>query len=267
MNPDQEKYATEIEKSIYNVAIANQAGTEGIRSFALLVGHKDKPTRINTCCEGQGTRLLSSLPEHIFSVASDGIYVNLFEPSTLSWKSKREILYLRMVTQFPHDPKVQLQVSASAPISAKIRVRVPSWASRDMDIMVNSKRAATGSRGSYVSLERTWSSGDEVSFTLPITLRLTRYEGAEQIAGHRRYALEYGPILLAAVGSADVTFKVEDVHPEDLLGQLVPKSEEPLHFKVTNNQQIEYMPYWQVKEQPFTCFPVIDVQTGHVEGT
>ena len=38
--PEEEKYVNEIEKSIYNVAIANQYGPEGIRYFAKLVDRK-----------------------------------------------------------------------------------------------------------------------------------------------------------------------------------------------------------------------------------
>ena len=81
LDPENEKYVTEIEKSIYNVGLANQAGSQGFRYHALLAHRKEKPTRMNTCCEGQGTRLIGSLPEHIYSLASDGLYVNLFEPS------------------------------------------------------------------------------------------------------------------------------------------------------------------------------------------
>ena len=65
--PETEKYVTEIEKSIYNVAIANQIGTKGIRYFNVLVDHKDSDHFpyshcMNTCCEGQGTRLLVHCP-------------------------------------------------------------------------------------------------------------------------------------------------------------------------------------------------------------
>ena len=199
--PEKEKYVTEIEKSIYNVAIANQAGTQGLRYFAVLVGPKQKPTRINTCCEGQGTRLLGSLPEHIYSIAPDGIYVNLFEPSTLSWSKAGESLQLRMTTQFPAQPDVQIQVLASHPVRAKIRIRVPSWAAAEMPIKINSNLATTGGPGTYVTLDEAWSDGDRISFALPMKLKLTRYKGSDQIAGHNRYAIEYGPILLAAVGS------------------------------------------------------------------
>ena len=260
--PDQERYVAEIEKSIYNVAIANQAGTQGLRYFAVLVGPKKDPTRINTCCEGQGTRLLGSLAEHIYSVARDGFYVNLFEPSTLTWTEGEQSLQAKMTTQFPAEPDVHLDITTVQPVRANIRVRVPSWASSETLFKVNGKSAATGSPGSYVTLDRTWSDGDTIAFTLPMKLKVTPYAGFDEIAGHNRYAVEYGPILLAAVGSTDVTLRVDKgSHPENMLAQLTPMAGRPLHFSIANNPGIEYMPYWEVAEQPFTCFPVVATNT------
>ena len=77
--PEEEKYVTEIEKSIYNNLIANQIGDKGICYHAVLDGHKDlhndQPVSMSTCCEGQGTRMIGALPEFIYSIASDGVYV------------------------------------------------------------------------------------------------------------------------------------------------------------------------------------------------
>jgi uncharacterized protein len=260
MDPEQEKYVSEIEKSIYNVALANQAGAAGFRYHALLDHHKEKPTSINTCCEGQGTRLIGSLPEHIYSLASDGLYVNLYEPSTIDWAQNGETLRISMSTRFPFDPQVQLQVSAVQPVSAKVRVRVPSWAMREMAVSVNGKKSAPGKPGSYVALDRTWEDGDAISFTLPMVLRPLRYTGTDQVPGYERYSVSYGPILLAAVGAPEVRLRLrKGMRPEDLLKSLAPKPGQPLHFTDEDNPGIEFMPYWQVDQEPFTCMPAIGV--------
>jgi uncharacterized protein len=255
--PEQEKYANEIEESIYNVAMANQAGSDGLRYHALLVDKKEEPTRMNTCCEGQGTRLIGSIPEHIYSIASDGLYVNLFEPSTIEWKQNGEALRLKSVTRFPYEPEVRLQFSAARATQAKIRVRVPSWAIREMAVSVNGSASATGKPGSYVILDRSWSEGDTISFTLPAALRLKRYVGVDQIPGYQRYSVEYGPLLMAAVGAADVRLQVAKANPGSLLELLRPVSGQPLHYTIEHNPGVELMPYWQVDKQPFTCLPAV----------
>jgi DUF1680 family protein len=261
LDPENEKYVAEIEKSIYNVAMANQAGSQGFRYHALLAHHKEKPTQMNTCCEGQGTRLIGSLPEHIYSLAADGLYVNLYEPSTIHWTEGGASLRIKMVTRFPHHPEVGLQFSAARPTQAKIRVRVPSWASRDMAVYVNGKPAATGKPGSYVVLARAWAEGDIASFTLPAALVASRYTGVDQIPDHDRYTVSFGPILLAAVGAPEIRLRLKNVkQPEDLLKHLKPKPGQPLHFLVEDNPGVEFMPYWQVDKEPFNCLPAVDTR-------
>ena len=258
LDPENEKYVAEIEKSIYNVAMANQAGSEGFRYHALLAHRKEKPTQINTCCEGQGTRLVGSIPEHIYALADDGLFVNLFEPSTIEWKVQGETLRLKMVTRFPFDPEVRLQLSADRPTHARIRIRVPYWAGSKMAVHVNGKTAGTGQPGSYVALDRAWSEGDTIQFTLPAALVAERYMGVDQIPDYERYAVSYGPILLAAVGAPEIRLRLENVkRAEDLLNYLQPKPGQPLHFTVAGNPGIEFMPYWQVDKEPFNCFPAV----------
>ena len=258
--PDQERYVNEIEKSIYNVGLANQVGATGIRYHANLVGRKASGDAHNTCCEGQGTRLLGSLPEYLYSTASDGIYVNLFHASSIQWQQGRRALQLTMATQFPFHPDVRLTVAAARPTRAVIRVRVPAWASQDMPIHVNGRPTVTGKPGTIVALDRTWHDGDVVAFTLPMDFKLTLYEGIEQVEGQDRYALEYGPILMAVVGPMD---EGQGAHlalrPEDLVKRLSPVPDRPLHFTLAGDEAHQYLPYWQVQDEVFTCYPIIGI--------
>jgi hypothetical protein len=256
LHPDEERYVSEIEKSIYNVAMANQDGSYGLRYHTHLEGTKEKATRINSCCEGQGTRLLGSLPEHIYSLADDGIYLNLFEPSAIAWKQNGQSLELTQKTRFPLGSRVECSLLAQSPTKAKMRIRVPSWAHEEMQIEVNGKEAGSGKPGSYVAIERLWSNGDSIAFNLPIKFRASRYNGADQIAGATRYSLEYGPFLYAAVGSPKV--ELDSVrNADELIAALEPMKDRPLHYRLRGNELLTFMPYLHVNQEEFTCFPAI----------
>jgi uncharacterized protein len=224
----------------------------------MLMGKKEAPTRRNTCCEGQGTRLIGALPEFIYSIAPDGIYVNLFEPSTCQWTQSGQKLQLTLQTEFPFEPEVRVEVGASRPTKSKIRVRVPCWASGAVRIEVNGATAGLGTPGSYLTLDREWVSGDAIAFTLPMSFRFTPYTGADQVAGRQRYALEFGPLLMAALGPADGELLVRGVSGiMDLSARVRPVPGRPLRYTLGD---AEIMPYFQIANESFSCFPLISTK-------
>jgi hypothetical protein len=167
-----------------------------------------------------------------------------------------------MKSEFPFRPEVELHLTASAPARMKLRVRVPQWASKDMAVRVNGAPAGSGKPGSFVTLDRTWKDGDAIAFTLPMDFRLTHYTGIEKVAGREQYAIEYGPILLALVGNeAGVIDEKGDAtlpaSPADIVKRMQPKPGAPLHFSVEGAPRHEYIPYWQLSDQLFTCYPVL----------
>jgi DUF1680 family protein len=260
--PEQEKYANEIEKSIYNVGLANQLDASGIIYHAHLTEHKEGPLHVNTCCEGQGARLFGSLPEYIYSIAPDGLFVNLFVPSTITWQHGGQSMALKSETRFPFANDVALSLTAPQPTAMKLRVRVPTWAARPMEIQVNGQAAGTGAPGSYLTLDRTWKDGDTIAFTLPAEFRLTRYTGVDKVPNHPTYGLEYGPVLMAMTCEKDFSLTTPGSTPEAMLAQLRPKPDAPLHFTIDGNEDHEWIPYWQVGHQRFTCFPIIDTNVS-----
>jgi DUF1680 family protein len=279
--PDEEKYAAEIEHSIYNVALANIVPREGIRYHARLESVKDEAGIYNTCCEGQGTRMLGSLPEYIYSLAPDGVYVNLYEPSKLGCTLQGHGFQLDLETGFPYQNRVTIRVATFGENRMGLRLRVPGWMKQPMPVFVNGREFVTGEPGSYVLVDRNWKDGDVVTFDLAPELTLTRYRGADNFEWEYRYGLEYGPILMAFVGplglaelirAGQIPAKTPDgiftIDPE--IPVLVPQNpvepatwlhpipEKPLHFSIDGCPLHTVMPYWQVPDgQTFTCFPVL----------
>lgn len=258
LEPDEEKFIGEIEKSIYNVILANVDSPVGIRYYSMLVGQKTPHRHDNSCCEGQGTRIAGSLPEYIYTLAEDGLYVNLFEPSIINWKHSGDDQQLHMETNFPNEAEVRLTCRMTKPVRMKIRIRTPSWSAGPMEVKVNGQHAGMGTPGTYIALDRTWSPQDVISFVLPIALKLTRYEGVDQIDGHERYALEYGPILMAAIGGAEASLKLTGTdNPYDLISRLKRKPGPELRFSAPLIAA-EWRPYYEIDRESFSCFPIIE---------
>jgi acetyl esterase/lipase len=250
LSPDDEKYAGEIEKVILNVILAAQDERGHIRYHNHLVDRKDAAKCINTCCEVMGVPFIARLPQYIYSVAPDGLYINLFAPSRITWRHAGQDVTVATDTGFPFSGKGELRVEAKKPVKMKLRIRIPSWATGDVVVSVDGAPAVTGRPGTFASIERTWRDGARVSFDLSMGPRLTPYRGVDQVEGRERCALEYGPMLLALVGAASL-----DVPSDVLLQGLSPRAGSPLCFDIDGYPDCRYIPYWQVQDQEFTCFP------------
>jgi DUF1680 family protein len=265
--PDNgEKYIAEIEKSIYNIGIANQSQNGNICYHARLINKKENGGCGGSCCEGQGTRLYGMLPEFIYKLADDGLYVDLYNESSIEWEQNGKKISVHQHTGFPLSPDVKLHLKLVEPVKSKIRIRVPSWAASAMNLLVNGKKVATGKPGAYVAIDRVWKDNDEISFTLPMSFRLTKYAGVtEDFQGKETYALEYGPLLMGLAGD-DVPNGVLNLpfSADKLTSKLKPVAGKPLHFSIEGeNGSLEYLPYYEIdNDRQFTCYPFFAEKTS-----
>ena len=255
--PTEERFASETEEAIYNIIAAAQDHRGYIRYHNVPHNHKVDSRGTGTCCEVATTGLIGRLPEYIYSVAEDGVYLNLYASSEISLENG---VRLTMTADFPAGTAVSVRISAPNPTPMNLRVRVPSWATGPMVITINGEEVASGTPGSYQALERNWVDGDTVAFTLPIGLKAVQYQGLEQLEGNLdRYALLYGPVLLALQGELDGPLGVPhlEVDPEELPSLLTPVPGDPFAYEVAGHPDHRYVHYWKIDEETFTCLPAV----------
>jgi len=129
--PNMERYVYEIERSLFNVIAAAQGRTPtmdrggGIRYFANLHGFKDGSQFVATCCEGQSSRIIGSLPEYIYTMAPDGIYIDLFIPSILNTTVYGSQFILEQLTEIPLMSLVEILIIQPAPVPGTLYIRIP----------------------------------------------------------------------------------------------------------------------------------------------
>lgn len=259
--PDQEKYAAEIEEALYNVILANQDGRGSIRYHTNLEGTKAAAQCQNTCCEVSAAGLISRLPELVFSIASDGLFVHLYTPSAITWRHGGDEVTLSMETRFPVGSEVSMKLAMPRAREMTIRLRVPSWATGAVAIGVNGNLVATGTPGTYETLTRCWANDDRIELSLPAGFRSFRYTGLDQLEGNPdRVALLFGPLLMALVGAPQGEGRVPRVaaSAEELPALLRRTAAGSLEFRVEGHQGYVYRPYVELQNENFTCFPVVE---------
>ena len=71
LRPNNETYTSLIEETLVNGVISQiPPHGRGIRQFALLHKAKMPASNLSTCCEGQASRALGSIPEYVFSLSA-----------------------------------------------------------------------------------------------------------------------------------------------------------------------------------------------------
>ena len=149
------------------------------------------PTNDFWCCMGTGMESHSKHGDSIYWQDDDGLYVNLFIPSELTWSARNAKLALK--TDYPFSGLIDLEVAElEAPQTFAVALRVPGWC-ENAGVSVNDRGAPARRNRGYLVLRRRWERGDRIRLTLPMRLR------TEPIADDPNVvAFLHGPTVLAA---------------------------------------------------------------------
>ncbi|MDI7775812.1 glycoside hydrolase family 127 protein [Asticcacaulis sp. EMRT-3] len=144
------------------------------------------------CCTGTGIEEFSKLEDMIYLHDHDGVWVNLFMPSTLDWREQG--VRLSQVTDFPRADTVTLTVEASNGKAWPLHIRIPAWVDGQAGLRLNGQAVdAVADPGGYTRLSRVWQKGDHIELRLPMKLGADGFEDRPALQ-----ALTYGPVVLAA---------------------------------------------------------------------
>jgi DUF1680 family protein len=201
------RYGDSMERVLYNTILGawpiQADGTSFYYSDYAATGQKVWYRDKWPCCSGTFPQLAADYHISTYLRSADGVYVNLFTPSSVQWSDGGGKYGLRQDTKYPFDNKIQIQISASQPKEFTLYVRIPGWASPNPVLMVNGKRvSAAVDPGTFASIRNTWKDGDRVELELSMPLRLESVD-----ANHANVvALMQGPLVLMAVAESQPTF-------------------------------------------------------------
>jgi uncharacterized protein len=186
------------ERTLYNHILSSQNPENGMMCYftPLRMGtHKEFSDRFNTftCCVGSGMENHSKYVEAIYNETANGdLYVNLFIPSELSWKTRSATIKLE--TAFPYDNKVAFSVGLKKSQIFSLYLRQPAWAKGGITVNINGESVkGYPNAAGYTEISRKWKNNDKIEITLSMDLHLESMPDNSD-----RIAFLYGPIVLAA---------------------------------------------------------------------
>jgi uncharacterized protein len=249
------KYGDSMERVLYNTILGAWPIQADGTSFyysdyansGKKVWYKDKWP----CCSGTFPQLAADYHISTYLRSADGVYVNLFTPSSVQWTADGAKLGLRQATRYPFDNKIEIQVSASAPREFVLYVRIPQWATPDPVVMVNGQRASDKvDPGTFAGIRRTWKEGDRVEIELPMPLRIEAVD-----ANHPNVvALLQGPLVLMAVAESQPSFE---------RGSLLKAKPVPNNGKgdwlapSTDGKQITMRPFMTIDKESYSAYVLL----------
>ncbi len=190
------EYADYYENALYNHILASQDPLTGMVCYFMpftpgLFKVYSTPDNSFWCCVGTGFENHAKYAEGIYYHDDNNLYVNLFIPSRLDWKSKG--LILKQETSYPESDKIAILIETAPADAFNMAIRYPSWAQSGASVSVNGRKVAISAKpGSYINVNRKWKSGDRIEITYPMKLRLIPTNDNPDMA-----AVAYGPLLLA----------------------------------------------------------------------
>ena len=249
------RYADYMERALWNHILAHQHPRTGMfvyKGFLDLGARKHYSTPFDSfwCCVGTGMENHARYGEYIYFRDSEGIFVNLFVASRLQWKDKA--LVLEQHTRFPEEPVSRLVFRLQAPADFAVRIRHPWWARDGIHITVNGQKITDSSTpGSFVTIRRTWSEGDEVTIELPM-----RVYCESMPDNPRMIAFLYGPLVLCAPleNNEEIPVIVSDGDPVEKVRAGV---DYPLRFKTEGLAQprdLELIPIHLMHDKRYNVY-------------
>lgn len=194
------RYGDSMERVMYNTALGAKPLQLDGRTFYYsdynFKGHKIyKADQHWACCSGTLPQVAADYRINSYFRDPQGVWVNLYIPSTLRWTQNGAQIELTQESQYPFDNMVQFDVKTSKKTDFTMSFRIPPWA-KGASISINGRReTAAATPGSFATIHRHWKNGDRVELDLPMTMRLESVDPRHP----QTVALLLGPLVLFAV--------------------------------------------------------------------
>jgi DUF1680 family protein len=197
------KYGDSMERVLYNTVLGAKRLEKDGRAFYYSdfsnSGNKFYHDDKFPCCAGTLPQVAADYRILGYFHDSDGVYVNLYLPSTLKWTAENGAhMSLTQSGGYPLDGGIGFVLKASKATNMALRLRIPAWtglAGEVAEIKVNGLATQAPVSKGFATIQRKWKDGDRVELNLPMPMRLEAVDSQHP----ETVALVRGPLVLFAL--------------------------------------------------------------------
>jgi len=148
------------------------------------------------CCSGTFPQLTADYGISSYLRAPNGIFVNLYVPSRVSWKQGAASAALTQQTLYPNANETSLNLQLDRSERFTIALRIPAWAGPATKVLINGRSADLHPQpGTWLKIDRTWKNADRIELSFDMPLRLAPLDKRHPDL----VALMRGPVALFAI--------------------------------------------------------------------
>ena len=185
------------------------------------------------CCSGTFAQLTADYGISSYMRSANGIFVNLYVPSTVSWQQGSAKAVLTQQTQYPTANESALRLQLTNNERFTIALRIPAWAGPATRVTINGRSADLHpAPGTWLRINRTWRNNDRIELSFDMPLRLVPLDNNHPNLA----ALMRGPVTLFAILPAPDTLTQKSLLSAQRASTtsnewLVPTAGEPIRMK------------------------------------
>ena len=203
------------------------------------------------CCSGTFPQLTADYGISSYYPAKEGLYVNLFIPSKLTWMQNGARCIVTQKTDYPSANTTRLELEMPRAEQFTIYLRIPAWADAKMRVAVNGKRVdGEVVAGTFFAMPRTWKNGDRIEYEIGMPLRLQAVDAQTP----QTVALLRGPVSLFGVGNLPAKFSRAQL----LAAAAVSPSSGELNVQ-TDAGKVTFRPFSAVGDAPYRLYQTVEV--------
>lgn len=241
------RYGDSMERVMYNTILGAKPLQSDGKAFYYsdynIDGSKVYSPHRWPCCSGTITQVAADYRINTYFRDEQGVYVNLYIPSTLKWLQNGTAASLTEKSAYPFDSLIAFDVTLSKPSEFAVAFRIPAWA-EGASLAINGKRdTSLVLPGSFASIRREWKTGDRLELRLPMALRLEPIDDAHPDI----VALLSGPLVLFPIGTPPAKLT-----PGDLLSA---KNTSPGKWQIAGaSGTVQLRPFFSIEDESYSTY-------------